>query len=595
LAEEGDSLSDDIERGIAALFTHFGEEGSRLLKRCAPKGNEQACFEFPLAPDYLGVQRTLRISFDKSFPASGLAFQIQPSAWLKWPHVMKDTLCLYGAGNAPVFGSPEQVVADKFARLTALLQLVLPLEAEAKRRAEFNQEITSYWNQQINQAYHTWQQLILLDLPGAAVPLCAMSDQRWRLGNVDERVWLADDAKRLFKHISKVSGSSKKVKAPATAGFFAPLISIPGVELPHAKNLISWLEPHLNAEDAKALTEWESDSANYPARWLLLRLPDTEPPLVKAFVLRSTAMKKNGHFHYGRRAERRYHRSDTTRGAVVLQAANLQLLTPATLHSRDTGTDQSQLGKKRVVLIGAGTLGAAVATHLARAGITKMTVIDPDELEDANIGRHVLGADDLGRRKVYALKERLELDLPFVEIQPVAQYLHLALLDKPTLLDEADLVIVTTADWWSEERLWNLKSKGTNWSLVHGWSEPHAVVGHVLVANAEQVADARHLFNPYGKFTHRFTDWPQNGFIPLPGCGASFIPGGPVSIAAISTMISDTAIAALTQDIPDPLWLTHVSNPEKIARAGGIYLGQPLPEHCESIIMKRLWPEGTPE
>lgn len=596
MADEGLSLSNDIERGIAALFAHFGEEGSRLLKRCAPKGDEQACFEFTLPPDYLGVQRTLRISFDKSFPTSGLTFAIQPSAWLKWPHVMKDALCLYGAGNSPAVGSPEQVVADKFARLTALLQLVLPPEAQAKRTAEFNQEITSYWNQQVDQAYHTWQQLIVLDLPCAAGPLYAVSDQRQRLGNIDERLWLADDAKRLFKHIAKISGSSDKIKAPAQAGFFVPLLSIPGVELPQAKNLISWLEPHLNAEEAKALAKWELNSASYPVRWVLVRLPNTDPPLVKAFVLRSSAMKKNGHFQYGRRAERTYQRSKTTAGPLVLQMTKLHLLTPATLHSRDTDTDLLQLGQKRIVLIGAGTLGGAVATQLARAGITRMAVIDPDELEDANIGRHVLGADDLGRFKVYALKERLERDLPFVEVQPVPVYLHLALRDKPALLEEADMVVVTTADWWSEERLWNLKSKGARWALVHGWTEPHAMAGHALVAKAEQSADARKLFDLNGRFMHRFTDWPQNGFIPLPGCGASFIPGGPIAITAIATMIANTVIAALTRDLPEwPLWLTHVSAPEKVMQAGGTYVGTPLPEYCESLVMKRPWPEGTPE
>lgn len=359
-------MSNEIERGIAALFAHFGEEGSRLLKRCTPKGVEQACFEFPLPPDYLGVQRTLRISFDKSFPTSGLTFAIQPSAWLKWPHVMKDALCLYGAGNAPVVGSPEQVVADKFARLTALLQLVLSPEAQDKRDAEFNQEITSYWNQQVDQAYHTWQQLIMLDLPRAAGPLYAVSDQRQRLGNIDERLWLADDAKRLFRHIAKISGSLDKVKAPAQAGFFVPLLSIPGVELPSAKNLISWLEPHLEAEDAKALNKWKADSAFYPVRWVLVRLPNTDPPLIKAFVLRSTAMKKNGHFQYGRRAERTYQRTQATAGPLVLQTVNLHLLTPATMHSRDIDTDLPNLRQKRIVLIGAGTLGGAVATQLAR-------------------------------------------------------------------------------------------------------------------------------------------------------------------------------------------------------------------------------------
>jgi len=590
LANNGDVVSEDVERGVAALCRHLGEEGSHLLRRCEPKGDELASFDFPLPPDYLGVSRTLRISFNNNFPTSGLVFKISPSAWLKWPHVMKDWLCLYGAGNAPVIGTAEQVVADKFARLTALLQLVLPAEAKGKRDAEFNREISTYWDQQIDQAYRTWQQLILLGLPSNARPLYTVSDQRKRIGNVDERIWVGEDAKELFKHIAKISGASDSVKAPAKAAFFAPLLSIPGVELPKAENLIAWLAPHLQAADARSLTKWESDSANFPVRWILVRLPDTEPPLVKAFVLRSTAMKKNGHFNYGRRAGRTYGRSKTRSGPIVLQAANLHLITPTTLHSRDKNTDQTQLKQKQVVLIGAGTLGAMVATQLARTGITKMTVIDPDELEVANIGRHVLGADDLGRFKVYALKERIERDLPFVNVQAISNYLHLALKDKPTLLDEVDLVIITTADWWSEQYLWHLKANA-NWSLVHGWAEPHALVGHVLTAQTGQTGDGRQLFDVNGHFKHRFTDWPHNGVEPLPGCGASFIPGGPISIAAIATMISDAAISTLTRNPTQPFWFTYVSNPERVTEAGGTYLAEPLPPNCGNLVIKRPWPE----
>ena len=62
---------------------------------------------------------------------------------------------------------------------------------------------------------------------------------------------------------------------------------------------------------------------------------------------------------------------------------------------------------RRVVLVGAGSLGSQVAMGLAREGTFSWTVVDYDFLLPHNLGRHALLADDVGAPKALALARQL--------------------------------------------------------------------------------------------------------------------------------------------------------------------------------------------
>jgi molybdopterin/thiamine biosynthesis adenylyltransferase len=67
------------------------------------------------------------------------------------------------------------------------------------------------------------------------------------------------------------------------------------------------------------------------------------------------------------------------------------------------------LADKRVVVVGAGSLGSTIALELAQAGVGSFTVLDFDQLDTSNLSRHVCDLSDLGRSKAVALAERLRL------------------------------------------------------------------------------------------------------------------------------------------------------------------------------------------
>ena len=63
--------------------------------------------------------------------------------------------------------------------------------------------------------------------------------------------------------------------------------------------------------------------------------------------------------------------------------------------------------KAIVGIAGAGGLGSNCAMHLVRAGIKNLVIADYDSVSPSNLNRQFFFADQLGKQKVYALKENL--------------------------------------------------------------------------------------------------------------------------------------------------------------------------------------------
>lgn len=62
---------------------------------------------------------------------------------------------------------------------------------------------------------------------------------------------------------------------------------------------------------------------------------------------------------------------------------------------------------KRGVVFGCGALGSKVVMHLARNGVTNLTLLDPDDFSSHNLVRHVLFSESIGANKAEALKQKI--------------------------------------------------------------------------------------------------------------------------------------------------------------------------------------------
>ena len=104
------------------------------------------------------------------------------------------------------------------------------------------------------------------------------------------------------------------------------------------------------------------------------------------------------------------------------------------------GEGQEKLLNGKVLIIGAGGLGAPVALYLAAAGVGHIGIIDADVVDISNLQRQVIHfTPDIGRPKVESAKEKMNLINPDVK---VTTYYDLFTKDNALdLLKDYDFVI----------------------------------------------------------------------------------------------------------------------------------------------------------
>ncbi len=95
------------------------------------------------------------------------------------------------------------------------------------------------------------------------------------------------------------------------------------------------------------------------------------------------------------------------------------------------GPGQAKLKAARVLVVGAGGLGAPVLLYLAAAGVGTLGIIDDDVVSLSNLQRQVIfGTDDVGSRKVDGAEAVIAWLNPHVKIET-----HMARLDAGNALD----------------------------------------------------------------------------------------------------------------------------------------------------------------
>jgi len=101
---------------------------------------------------------------------------------------------------------------------------------------------------------------------------------------------------------------------------------------------------------------------------------------------------------------------------------------------------QKKLLNAKVLIIGAGGLGAPAAMYLAAAGVGTIGIVDADEVDLSNLQRQIIhSTSDIGKAKVKSAKETMNAMNPDVEVKTYRMFVDSTNIRE--LIREYDFVI----------------------------------------------------------------------------------------------------------------------------------------------------------
>ena len=184
------------------------------------------------------------------------------------------------------------------------------------------------------------------------------------------------------------------------------------------------------------------------------------------------------------------------------------------------GAGQKALKDAKVLVVGAGGLGAPVLQYLAAAGVGTIGVIDDDAVENANLQRQVIHRDrDIGVPKVFSAQAAMEAQNPFVTVRPYHRRLTAEIAGD--LMADYDLVIDGT-DNFDTRYLVNQVAVAQGIPLISGaltqWE------GQLSVFDPARDAPCYRCVFPEAPAAHLAPNCAEAGVIgPLPGVVGSMM------------------------------------------------------------------------
>jgi len=236
---------------------------------------------------------------------------------------------------------------------------------------------------------------------------------------------------------------------------------------------------------------------------------------------------------------------------------------------------------------------------LAEAGVGRLVLVDPDDLEWPNVGRHALGAACVGCNKAKALADRIKSDYPHIKSvvarnhrwQDVAEH-------EPALLTDSDLIVSAMGSWSAEGALneWHLRS-GRRQPVVYGWTESHACAGHAVA-----IAAAGGCFQcgltATGSPLLQVTRWPGGMALQRePACGAAFQPNGPTELAHVVALVTELALDCVLSGVTvstHRIWAGRLSLLESVGGQWSVEWTALAANRLQGgFIEEQLWPHDT--
>jgi molybdopterin/thiamine biosynthesis adenylyltransferase len=518
---------------------------------------------YPPLPSAPG--RCLRIFVDGRFPFTVPKVAIFPApTFLKYPHIERDGyLCIDEKAvvidEADVEGVVDYVIKEA-------LQLIDSCFS-GHNQADFQDELLSYWERakdpQGKKIYSLLDPQLGCD---AAMVKIWRGEQYYLVSNTEDgaKRWLENKNGKIFKGVFQDA-----LLAWPTAAFKNP------DEYPkNSKDVHEYIK---RCCDERALQIFESMTATFPEKInIVLGFQTKDGSALIGMTVQKPLVQTHGKatksetFHKGFRPGKIPPNVSATRylGTASTERLTVQRVDPAWVLSRDANGNIPALLNKKVTLVGCGAIGSVVARLLAQAGVGHLNLVDPDNMEWENTGRHALGADAVGSKKVTLLKSSLTSDFPHLVVSDYGQDWESLAAEKPDIFTESDLIVTTTGEWSADNAMnqYALKNRGFP-SVIYGWAETFACAGHA-VAILKRAGCLNCVFED-GKFTFEMTTGYEKELFRAPACGLTFQPFGSIELTPIVGMIAEMSIDLLLGKIESSQIRSWLGSAQHLRSKGG--------------------------
>jgi integrative and conjugative element protein (TIGR02256 family) len=233
---------------------------------------------------------------------------------------------------------------------------------------------------------------------------------------------------------------------------------------------------------------------------------------------------------------------------------------PETTQRRDHGTAATWLAGKRVLILGCGAIGAPVAEHCVRAGVSTLHVVDNGLVTPGILVRQPYQHAGIGEPKAEALAERLSAIRADLKVEGWVEDAVDLWTQPEHRADLFDLIIDATADAGVRSAIERQRQTDDHpWptvtTMIIGYDASRGLVTTSTPAATQAGAGAlRHL--ALHAFAHPrdwadiaddfFPDQPRaDMFFPEPGCSAPTFVGAAAQTAALAGMLLHETLLAL--------------------------------------------------
>lgn len=106
------------------------------------------------------------------------------------------------------------------------------------------------------------------------------------------------------------------------------------------------------------------------------------------------------------------------------------------------GSFDDAVTRRKILMIGAGTLGASIGEQLVRGGVYNLTIMDHDIYTIGNSARHILSIDSVGKNKAEELARHYNSINPNIEVKALKRALSKENIE---IIDRYDIILDCTA------------------------------------------------------------------------------------------------------------------------------------------------------